>query len=332
MRPMLALSAALLLTSCTAPPTDGFSRGGEGTVEEGRIQGRICAPSGDAVFGAQVVASLGGAVVAETYSDEAGAFSFTDLASGEYTFIASKGSYSLSFTLSYTEGTTANVGSNCLDPSSVNIAVVTGSYDSIGDLIGSLGLNVDVWSAEGSDDYLNLLSDPNTLGEYDVVFFNCGMNESWFGQSNAFGGILSEFVANGGSLYASDLAYPILEAARPEFLDLAGADGTDDPRIGSEGTVQATILDPLLTTYFGGRTVDINYDLSGWAVLEGIGDGAEVIARGDVQTMNGTITDAPIVVSMQREGEGKMVYTTFHNEAQITADMEAILFELILAL
>jgi hypothetical protein len=323
----------LLASSCAAPPEDRFSRGGDQPVDEaGTLSGRICAPSGDAVFGALVTASLGGTVVAETYSDESGAFLFEDLLGGTYTLSATKGSYSVTWTVDYLAGAQANVGDNCLDPSSVRIAVVTGFYDSIGDLIGSLGLSVDVWNAEGSEDYRGLLSDPTRLAEYDVIFFNCGMSESWGAEFGTVGANLDAYVRNGGSLYVSDLAFPILEAARPEFLDMAGDDSFEGPRIGEAATVQATVLDPVLTTFFGGRLVDIEYDLGGWAVVEGVGPDAEVIARATVPTAFGAIEDAPIVASMQLPGEGKMVYTTFHNEAQITADMEAILFELILAL
>jgi len=334
MRLLSALCLASVLSvplGCRNEPDDGFSRSDEVPQEDGLLTGRICAPSGDAVFAAEIAASAGG-VVTEAFTDEAGVFRFENLPTGAYDFVARKGSYSVSFSANYTEGTTLDVGNNCLDPSTVRIAVVTGAYDSIGDLIVSLGLSVDVWSAEGSEQYLDLLTSPDELAGYDVIFFNCGMSESWAGQFDAIGDNLDQYVRNGGSLYVSDLAFPILEATRPGFLDMAGEDNFEAPRIGGAGTVTATILDPNLTVFFGGRTVDIEYDLGGWAVVQAVSTDAEVIARGTVPTFNGDLPDVPIVASMQLPGEGKMVYTTFHNEAQLTADMEAILFELILAL
>ncbi|MCO4773763.1 MAG: hypothetical protein KDA24_27270, partial [Deltaproteobacteria bacterium] len=177
-----------------------------------------------------------------------------------------------------------------------------------------------------------LLMDPDLLADYDVIFFNCGMSETWGGQYDAIGANLDEYVRNGGNLYVSDLAFPILEAARPDFLDMAGEDTFEAPRVGMQGTVLATVLDPVLSVYFGGRAVEIDYDLSGWAAVETVSPEAEVVLVGTVPTFNGDINNAPVVAAMQLPGEGRMVYTTFHNEAQINADMEAILFELILAL
>ncbi|MCO4773843.1 MAG: carboxypeptidase regulatory-like domain-containing protein, partial [Deltaproteobacteria bacterium] len=262
---LVLLVAIVFAVSCNRPTDDGFSRSEGDDPVDGEVTGRICAPSGDAVFGADVVARTPGLNDVEEFTDESGRFIFANLPSGLYSFEASKGSYSLTFELNYTAGTQVDVGDNCLDPSSVRIAVVTGFYDSIGDMISSLGLQADVWSATDSDEYQTLLMDPDLLADYDVIFFNCGMSESWGGQYDAIGANLDEYVRNGGNLYVSDLAFPILEAARPDFLDMAGEDNFEAPRVGMQGTVLATVLDPVLSVSFGGRAVEIDYDLSGWA-------------------------------------------------------------------
>lgn len=332
---LFLLLPLLPLLGCRQQPDDGFNRGGERPVDddEGALSGRVCAPNGDAVLSARVLAERNAALEAEVETDESGLFTFADLPSGTYVLTAEKGSWSVSTEVDYVEGTVVDVGDLCLDPSSVRTAVITGRYDSIGTLIQDLGFSVDLVDAVDSDAYLNLLLDPEALAEYDVLFFNCGMSESWGGQSDAVGANLDAFVAAGGSLYASDLAFPVLEAARPDFLDMVGPDTFEGPRVGQAATVQATVLDPALAEFFGGREAEITYDLGGWAVLESVGNDAEVIATGSVSTFDGqTLPNAPLVASMGRPGEGRMVFTTFHNEAQITADMEAILFELILKL
>jgi hypothetical protein len=82
----------------------------------------------------------------------------------------------------------------------------------------------------------------------------------------------------------------------------------------------------------GSGTARLNYDLDAWAVPEDVGSETEVLVQGVADTIWwDTVTNAPLAVRTHI-GEGTALYTSFHNESQVTEDMEAILNEFILSL
>ena len=101
--------------------------------------------------------------------------------------------------------------------------------------------------------------------------------------------------------------------------------GSDAPPSSAAGSLTAQVLDRNIETLLGTDKAQISYDLSGWAVIREA-DQATPLVMAEVE---GGVR--PLAV-MHFEGEGRAVFTTFHNEAQITEDMRTILFELILAL
>jgi hypothetical protein len=54
----------------------------------------------------------------------------------------------------------------------------------------------------------DLMQDPYLLAEYDIAFLNCGLTASFEDNSNIF----SNYVINGGVLYATDWASGYLDA------------------------------------------------------------------------------------------------------------------------
>jgi hydroxymethylpyrimidine pyrophosphatase-like HAD family hydrolase len=79
------------------------------------------------------------------------------------------------------------------------IAYVKGSYDKIEDIILSLGYTA---TEITNNDLTNL----NTIAQYDIIFLNCGSRKYSTNQAlfPAIDANLAIFVANGGSIYASD--------------------------------------------------------------------------------------------------------------------------------
>jgi hypothetical protein len=233
----------------------------------------------------------------------------------------------------------------CLDPGTARVAVVTGQYDHIGRLLDDLGVTYDSYSGT-REAYLDLLLDPTALAAYDIVFLNCGIDFDWLGDQDTIADNLRDFVANGGSVYASDWGYGFIEAAWPDAIDEQGDDALWDPATydgsrltpftGAAGDVSAEVVDATMQAVLGSDHASINFDLDGWVVLADIGSGTSVLFQGDVQTWDLLFTHTsaagvvPLAVSFQPGGT--VIFTSFHNADLMTTDMEAALDEIILTL
>jgi hypothetical protein len=134
------------------PPPD---LGGGDTCGIGRIEGRVCAPSEHVwIGGADVVLTGtdcdGNPFELETVSDSDGYFTFGQVASGFHTLRISKGSFQseMNVMVRADEVTDLVAGGEkaCLDDRDIRIAVVTGSYDSIEEILRALGVEHDVYS------------------------------------------------------------------------------------------------------------------------------------------------------------------------------------------
>ena len=146
--------------------------------------------------------------------------------SGTWTVHVEKGSWSDQFDVVFLGGTYELTEPECLDPESVNVAVVEGEYDDIGAILDGMDIDYDTYNAYT---YLDLLEDPAALAEYDIIFFNCGMSFSWMDDQDIVADNLRAFVEDGGSVYASDWAYGLVEAGWPSAMDVNGAETLWDP-------------------------------------------------------------------------------------------------------
>lgn len=179
---------------------------------------------------------------------------------------AVKGSFSMEVSIDPSEQgaeidlSTVSISTNPL-ASDANIAVVTGSFDDMQDVLAKTGLGdlnafgqlelgtetFDLYdgdySLEGEEYPLfsELFEDRGDgkarLFNYDIVFINCGAGESnWYGEESPSRNVpaadestratLREYVEEGGRLYVTDLAYDFVEQTFPEFLDFEGSDST----------------------------------------------------------------------------------------------------------
>lgn len=121
------------------------------------------------------------------------------------------------------------------------MALVYGDYDHIEDVLAKVGMGMEdgafghQWGSEAGffDVYDNsgpsepkhgqnlaaLLKDPQKLASYDVILFSCSYNANFsFMADPVVQKNLRDFVWNGGKLYVSDYAMPVVEMAWNEFI------------------------------------------------------------------------------------------------------------------
>ena len=143
---------------------------------------------------------------------------------------------------------------------------------------------------------------------------------------------LSAFVNAGGSIYASDYSYGFIEASFPNEIDFLGDDQFyGQPFAGDPQTVVGTVLDPGWQNLVG-PTAQISYDLFDWVVIES--SQAEILIEGSFAFFgpNGPgFMTAPLAVRFE-QGQGTALYTTFHDEQQVTFDMAVLLEDMVLSL
>ena len=87
------------------------------------------------------------------------------------------------------------------------------------------------------------------------------------------------------------------------------------------------MIDRDIQTILDATTADLLFDLSGWAVPQGIGIAGAALVEADVPGLG----LRPLAIAGP-QGAGKAYYTSFHNESQMTEDMEVLLYDMILAL
>ncbi len=256
----------------------------------------------------------------------------------------------------------------CFSGDLAALAVVTGAYDRIEGILDGLELQYDLYCGVPGDHLpaRRLLLDRERLAGYRAVFVNCGPGidlRHTNRETERLIANLRDFVAGGGSLYVSDLAADFVESAWPEAVDLhftpgqstpaavccfcgpdcpdecavapdaptgcglggsAGCGGAGVGGTGPSNVVAATIEAAWLREALGADTLDVVFDLGGWVEIDGVAAGTEVLVRS---------ARRPLMVQFQPEGAaGRVTYTSFHNSAQATGPMRAILEALVFRL
>jgi hypothetical protein len=137
------------------------------------------------------------------------------------------------------------------------------------------------------------LRDAGKLSKYDVIFLTCsGVPETWLkdriGESKRAGMFeytpneevmrevaknLNEFVADGGTLYASDLHYDLVAQAFGEFAERFPSRGK------KQDGVNAQVVDAGLRELIGGE-VSLSFDQEDWFPAAFKGQDVVVYLRG----------------------------------------------------
>ncbi|MFC1474663.1 hypothetical protein ACFLQK_01345 [bacterium] len=212
-----------------------------------------------------------------------------------------------------------------------DIAVTSAYYDDIGSILRNMGYSFDVIA---NDDLREFMTTDARLSVYKNVFINCA---TYFDYSYEYydydytymlplnGNMaLARFVEAGGELYISDFGHEFLEQVFPDKIQFRG-------KVGDSGRTEAKIVDEGLSAFMGGiDEINIVYDLGGWVPIESVSEDVRVYMSGayaywsEDDYGNYSSGDGPLMVSF-RHGQGRVVYTTFHNEANLSSDVEKLL-------
>ncbi len=199
-----------------------------------------------------------------TCTDENGEFSIEGLFPAQYEVSVVKGAFSANFQVNAEANVELSqpvaLGGN-LDAGAANIAVVTGQFDRMQDVLaktglgsvdflGQLVLGTEVFDLYDGDDTLDsdyreftelFAIDPATgnprINNYDIVFINCGADEYGFSEDTYsvdpedadVKTAIYNYVNSGGRLYATDWAYDYIEQTFPEYIDFYGSESITDP-------------------------------------------------------------------------------------------------------
>lgn len=337
----------------------------------GIVEGRVYAPNG--------VLPMAGATVSapsargSTVTDAQGDFRLENVPAGNPAITIRKGAWTKvvnkAVTANEVSRLTADEGTL---PSQVangapRIAVVLGQWDKMEDVLAKLGLGeldeaghlrrgTEAFTIipDGAA-FANLVSSSANLAQYDMIFVNCGADLSLEGlDPEAVKANARAWVNQGGILYVTDLAYPIVEQVFP-------TDIVFDGMVGQAGiTTEGTVHDITLRAWLDSRgqltagKVHIDGFLSGWAVIRSLGpnttnvvdglvtfDGGAAPAdarkthRHDAVGLRPTTNEVrPLTVTFPY-GTGRVLYTSYHTAEEASPQLrpqEFILGYLILSL
>lgn len=308
-------------------------------IAPGSISGRVCDPSGrtwlpDAMAYVNLVDESGTVYDLRTaYSDQDGYWLLDQLpGETEYTVYVQYGPDLLTQETVYvaSQAVVELEEPDCFDPLSLDVAVVTGDYDDFHEVLNQMGfanyvlidgLDVDVLSG--------FLADPEELGKYDIIFLNGGFVEEgviYGGDASATNiDNLRNYVTAGGTIYASDWAYDVVEIGWPDAVDFVGADEVpDDAQKGDYASVTAAIADQSLADFLELTYLPILYDLPVWPPVENVTTGVSVHLTANVPYSEGmseySLAQVPLLVSFN-SGKGKVVFSTFRVARNSTDEM-----------
>ncbi len=318
---VLIFTLLLALAGCGG--SGGGGGGGTGQTETGIIQGFVYAPDETTPIIGATVTVEGTGQTATTFSQ--GAYTLTNVPAGTQKIIAVKGHYRAETTVTVTKGQTTTA-TLAVAPTG-KIGVVKGEHDDIGAVLTSLKIPYEEISEPGTT-----FADQDKLGELKVILFASGEGQTYSFLYSAPGVFnetiinnLRNFVAQGGSIYASDWAMSLIEALYPGKIQSLGQQG-------KKQTIVAPIRNPDIQTFLGKGTANVKFNFDFWVVIESVADGVTVDLEGTVQTHEeGQKANTPLVVHFS-EGKGYVVYTSFYNEATASDDMKKIVDYLVLSL
>ena len=177
------------------------------------------------------------------------------------------------------------------DVSSLNLLVTPAGYDDIGNILTYLGLPFRTYS-----------SSVKTL-DCDIFFWNC------LASKYPSSSVISNYVANGGCLYASCCAAKHLVNAFPGAIDFKSAGCKTK-------TIQATVVDEELLSALG-RDLHIHYNSAACYSVSYFCPESRVLLRESE-------TDR-IVMVMAPFGQGHIFYTCFHHHDNMSEQEKSLL-------
>ena len=183
------------------------------------------------------------------------------------------------------------------------IMITPKGYDDVNSVLQRLGGSL-ANTRQLAENEMVQLGKPAFLSGVDHLFFNC--HES-IQVNSASITVIRDFVNNGGTLYASDWASSVVEAAFGYLAKFSA-------RAGAQGIVQARVSDPYLAQRLG-NSIPIKFDMAKWVLIKKFPTSA------DVYIMD--VDRKPLAVGF-RVGRGRVVFTSFHHHAQQVGSQSAV--------
>jgi hypothetical protein len=225
----------------------------------------------------------------------------------------------------------------CFDPASLNIAVIAGDYDEMNLLLQNMGfVNYTVVDGLDADVLEGFLSDTANLAPYDILFFNGGhVEEHIFYDTNPANKTpdlvaenLQDYVADGGSVYASDWAYDVVESVWPAAIDFLGDDYTPNAaQLGDYDNVKAIVTDAAMAEFLGSQQANVIFDLPVWPAMNSVEPYVSIHLTGTVHYREGqesyTLASVPLLASFSG-GKGRVAFSSFRVAANQTDEMMQI--------
>lgn len=261
---------------------------------------------GTSAYGARASATARVAPIS-TRSAANGTYTLQNVPAGPQVIVATRGAFQARVNVTVLANQSVAAPKAPLT-STGKLAFVPGSFDKIEDVVsGSLGNPIDELTVAD-------LANSTITSKYRIIFLNCGLDGSG-AQDAATVSNLRAFMQAGGMIYASDYASDYVKALFPTY-EFAYA--------GDQQTIQATVTDASLQAFVGKTTVSITYDLSAWTDILQLPTGATVLLRGTYLAEDNPRDNQPTAFVIS-QGSGRLVFTTFHNEAGATQDQIAVL-------
>lgn len=266
---LLIFIILLSLGSCRSDSETPTEITVDNTIKTGKLSGKVMSQNGTKPIGGASVFTFDEKYkIYYTTSDSDGNFTLEAPAGNQTIHIQTGDGSNFRTQIAATVKNNETVNLNA-DQTKLNqvakIAYVKGTYDKIEDIIQTLGYNAtEITNAD--------LANINTIAQYDIIFLNCGSRNYNVNQAlyPAIDYNLALFVANGGSIYASDwdVSYLVGGTDNTNNCSLAGGFVPDtklcSKNIGTSGIVPATVNNAGLSTALGFNTLNIDFDLSSW--------------------------------------------------------------------
>jgi hypothetical protein len=193
-------------------------------------------------------------------------------------------------------------------------------WDQMGAFLGKLGPGYR-YDDISVDEFI-LKHEKKKLGDYDVIFLTCNLDD----QDDKLKAPIQQFVSNGGILYATDWRYSAVAAA---FPDLAV------PALMQEGAaqmVEADLVNSALRDVLGKKTISLDFPLAEWKPAAFGGPGVEIMIKGTYSKLKGKEkVSAPLLVRFPFN-KGSVVFSSFHYDAKNSVDKEKLLQFLVFSL
>lgn len=152
---------------------------------------------------------------------------------------------------------------------------------------------------------------------YDVVLVDCGIQWVRAPEDDVVEALRS-YVAKGGRIMLTDLAYPLMEAAWPDLVDFEGPGAAagkpqmpEAASMGPEGDLRVDVIDDGLARHLRTRRFTATRLQADWAVMRHASPDARVFVDADTGGRR-----RPIAIAADFPGGGRVVYASFHGHAR----------------